>query len=127
MSERAKFRRHAMLGLQVKGYFPSDPEALLLNDAYYEFVEEGIKLPSWFASAYSDPEAFKGEHIGVLRRLRDLTTPEPTSEKEEDRKAWNAYKEWAFDSSGVLWDDDPRTPRERLTEYFAGEEEVEWE
>jgi hypothetical protein len=126
LKERSHFRRHAMLGIPVKGYFPSNPEQLLLNDALYEYMREGTKLPSWFANAHTDPEEFENEHPGVLRRLAALTAIPLTTEAEEMRRSWNDYKEWCFDSCGELWEDDNRSPRERLQEFFK-EEEIEFE
>lgn len=125
MANRSDYRRHAMLGLQMKDHFPSNPEQLLLNDALFEFVHNGAALPSWFTNALTNPEDFENEHVGVLKRLKNLTTPPLTTERGESRKLWEQYAEWCFDSCEELWEDDPRTPRERLSDYFR-EEEFEW-
>ena len=122
MSEREKFRRHAMFGIPVPGFFPSNPDQLLLNDALYERVNHGVELPSWYANVYENPGEFDGAHRGVLRRLLNLSTPDRSSEEDDNRRTWATYKAWCFDSSGELFAEDERIPRERLNEYFSQEE-----
>lgn len=69
---------------------------------WHEMVYDEIPLPQDFVDLLTE------QYAGLIS---------PTSRGEENKLAWGAYNAWAGDIS-----DDPRTPGERLNDYFAEQE-----
>ena len=70
---------------------------------YYELAVEGIPLPDKLADILKTRFSFHGD-------------PDPRSLKAA--KEWDAYMVWYGGKEALS--EDPRSPRERLTAYYAG-------
>jgi len=70
----------------------------------YEYAVEGVPLPDNFRDLLAD----EYRHLAVV----------PSARLPEVERAWGNYVAWAGDIA-----EDPRSPRERLTAYFAEQEE----